>query len=319
MRHRLLVAAVLLSGACFRSSGGGGGGGDGVLSTSGPAQAEPDFGATLADPLGFLPIDSELVLGLDAAQLRASALWQLLEPRILAQSNGSLELFQARCGFDLVPSIRGVTLGLRNVSADRPEGVIVVAGLDRTKLMACLEDAAKTSPGKVVVDGRVVIFHGDHGRGGAAQFVDGSTLVFAIGPAFDRDVFGATLRAGAPLRSSPAFMEMWGRINAGDALWMLINGNAKLLDKAAAMGFRPKAVFGSVSVARGLAANLRVRLDDPATATNLAAMAQGQLGMAASFFDQLEVAADDVDLVVTAAMTDQQVQSLASMLGGVIP
>jgi len=69
MRHRSLLAGMLVLGACFSSKGSGTAPG-----STPPATAATDYTATIADPLGFLPLESELVLGVDGDQIRKSAL-----------------------------------------------------------------------------------------------------------------------------------------------------------------------------------------------------------------------------------------------------
>jgi hypothetical protein len=313
MRHRLLLAGVLVLGACFSSKSSKGGGATEAPANKAPAG--PDYSATLADPLGFLPLDSELVLGVDAAQLRQSELWRQLEPKLLASAGQGLAAFEAACKFNPITSIRGITMGLKRLGEDKASGVVVLAGLDRAHLTECLRKAAKDNPTLVRSAGDVFTIHTDSGDL-AFAFVDAASAVALVGPGASDQALREVLRSGAPLRTSPAFLQMLGLVDLDASLWLFMNGASKVFDSAASTGFRPKAVFGNVSVGSGLSAKLRMRLDSANTASQLATMAQGQLGSVSNFFDKLDVTADDADVVVAAALTQQQLDNLTAMLGG---
>lgn len=314
---RLLLAGVLLLTACFKSGGSGGG----TPSNTAGARAAVDYSATIADPVGFLPIDSEVILSLDAEQLRRSPVWPMLETKLLAAAGRDLMLFKTVCGFDPVTSIRGITIGIKNLKQDTPDGILVVSGLDRKRLTDCMAKARKEGDKAVQIaaDGTVTI--AAEGAGDSPVifgFVDDSTVVAMIGPATTSTAFSAALAGGSPLRNSPAFGELVGRINLEAALWTVINGNSSVFEQAAALGVKPKAIVGFVNLTTGMDASIRVRLSSPQEAQQLTTMAQGQLGMAAGFFDKLEVTADGADVAVIAVMTDAQLQSMMSLVNGML-
>jgi hypothetical protein len=320
MRHRLLLAGVFLLGSCFKSSGSGSGSG-GATPSNKTGRSGVDYSATIADPVGFLPIDSEVVLSLDAEQLRRSPVWSMLETKLLAAAGPDLQMFKAVCGFDPVTSIRGITIGIKNLKQDTPDGILVVSGLDRARLTACMDKARQQGDQAVQVaaDGTVTI--AAEGAGDTPVvfgFVDASTAVAMIGPATSSSAFAAALAAGSPLRKSPAFGELIGRVNLESALWTVINGNSSVFEQAAALGMKPRAIVGSVSLASGLDASVRIRLSTPQEAQQITTMAQGQLGMATNFFEKLEVTADGTDVAVLAVMTDAQVQNMLSIANGML-
>ncbi len=317
MRYRSLLAGAFLLTACFKSGGSSGT----TPSNKAGGRATVDYSATIADPVGFLPMDSEVVLSLDAEQLRRSPVWGMLETKLLAAAGRDLAMFKTVCGFDPVTSIRGITIGIKNLKQDTPDGVLVVSGLDRTRLTDCMTKARKEGDKAVQVaaDGTVTI--AAEGAGDSPVvfgFVDDSTVVAMIGPATTSASFAAVLSGGSPLRKSPAFGELVGRINLEAALWTVINGNSSVFEQAAALGVKPKAIVGFVNLATGMDASLRIRLSSPQEAQQLTTMAQGQLGMAQGFFDKLEVNADGADVAVLAVMTDAQLQSMLSIVNGML-
>ncbi len=320
MRHRLLLAGVLLVAACFKS-GGSGGAGDSETPSNQVRGSGTDYSATIADPLGFLPIDSEVVLSLDAEQLRRSPVWAMIEPKLLVAAGSDLQTFKTVCGIDPVTSIGGITIGIKNLKQETPDGVLVVTGLDRARMTACMDKARKQGDPAVQVakDGTVTIAaEGKNDSPVVFAFVDASTVVAMIGPATSSSAFATVLSSGAPLRKSPTFGELIARVDLEAALWAVINGNSSVFEQAAALGMKPKAMLGSVHLATGLDAAMRIRLGTPAEAQQITTMAQGQLGMAAGFFDKLEVTADGSDVAVVAVMTDAQLQNMLSLMTGML-
>lgn len=316
MSYRPILVGVFLLAACFKS---GSGGGSTPSNKTGPAGV--DYSATIADPIGFLPIDSEVVLSLDAEQLRRSAVWPMLETKLLAAAGNDLMMFKTVCGFDPVTSISGITIGIKNLKQETPDGVLVVTGLDRTRLTACMDKARQSGDKAVTVaaDGTVTIAaEGANDSPVVFGFVDASTVVAMIGPATSTPAFKAVLKAGSPLRTSAAFGELIGRVNLEAALWTVINGNSSVFEQAASLGMKPKAIVGSVLLANGLDATVRIRLATPQEAQQVTTMAQGQLGMATNFFEKLEVTADGSDVAVVGVMTDAQLQSMLSILNGML-
>ena len=313
MPDRSWLVGLLVLGACFKS--GGGASSETPSNQAGKPRAS-DYTATLADPVGFLPIDSEVVLRLDAGQLRQSELWRMVEPRLAAVSE--LGRFKQACGIDPVTSIQAITVGLKKLGDATPEGVIVIKGIDRARLTECATRLAARDQSLVVDAGFVRIQATGTDPSIALTFIDARTLVAELGPSVTTDSLRGHLEAGSPLRGSPAFMQMLALVDLEAATWGVFNGSSKVFDQASAMGVRPKAVFGSVRLASGLDVKVRIRLDSAPQAQSLTSTVQGQLGMAQAFFDRLEVTAEDADMVVAAGMNDQQLANMVGMLGGML-
>lgn len=312
MLHRSLLAGALLFGACFSSQPKAKDGAS-TPPTVATAERAPDYSATIADPLGFLPRDSEIVVSVDATQVRDSELWAMFSPRITEAAGDGLATFQAACGFHPLDALRGITVGLQGKAPD-VEGVIVVSGFDRTQVMDCLARAAKEPGSDLRIDGGFVSSPVSDGQGAVAfTFVDASTAVISYGKTASKESLQAILASGAPLRTSPAFTEMFSSIDVSSSAWMVVN--SRVFDDAmSSVGVRASALFGWVTLRDGVSGTVRVRFADAAQATSLASMAQGQLGAAKAFFDKLEVAAEGNDFVLQLGMTTQQLSTLASML-----
>jgi hypothetical protein len=250
----------------------------------------------VADDLGLLPVDSEAVIGINFAQLQSSPLWKkFVEPQMM-KGDFPQKLAQfAKCGFDPMGAIKSLALGMKGVGGDNPDGVIVVHGAGKKESLDCfdkMKDEAAKSGDEITRDGDVVLVKSKKGETVAITFVNDSTAVAVIGPNASKDGVKKAAQGGSALKSSPAFVEMYGKINTQASLWMLVNGNANVFDKAAQMGVKPKAVFGSVNVTDGLSVDVRMRLESADQATQMANAFNGQLAAFKSMVDKLEVGND---------------------------
>src|SRR5690349_3830972 len=80
------------------------------------------------DDLDLLPVDSELVVGIDFAQVQKSTVWQqLIVPQLTkGEFMAKLGEFKRLCGFDPIATTTRVSLGVRSLDKDDPDGVIIV-------------------------------------------------------------------------------------------------------------------------------------------------------------------------------------------------
>ena len=99
----------------------------------------PAFAQKATDDLSLLPVDSELVAGLDFQALQSSQLWkQFVEPRL--QKNDikkNFDEFKATCGMDPMKVLTKISIGMKGIGSDKPDGTIVVHGVTKTKMIVC--------------------------------------------------------------------------------------------------------------------------------------------------------------------------------------
>ena len=292
-----------------------GGGGQPMQQVSGQAAADLDM----------IPVDSEVVAGLNFAQLQQSAIWQKSIMPKLAKGDFLAKLgeFKSTCGFDPMVAIKTVTVGLKNLGDDKPEGVIVVHGLEKAKVLACLDqqkikdDLAKDKV-EVTKDGELtMLVDKKDGDNMAIKFLDDTTAVAVIGPKASKDGVQSLISGKSALRTSPAFVDMYGKINAQDSVWALVNGNMKGVDKLATLlGLKPKALFGSINVTDGLTADLRMSVDTPDQAAQTAAGLSQQAAMAKQFVDNVAVTSEGADVKLTLAISNAKLMALQSQMKG---
>jgi hypothetical protein len=278
-------------------------------------------GPASVDDLTLLPVDSELVLGINFSQVQQSPLWkQFVEPKLMgADVQSKLAEFKAKCDFDPMASFKTISVGLKNLGAPKPEGVIVVHGIDKAKALACLDknkDEITKDGAEITHDGDIVLGKGKTGEQFAMMFVNDNTGVIALGDQANAAGVKAVAQGTSALKTSPQFVDMYGKVKTGDSLWFLMNGNSKLFEKAAAMGIKPKAVFGSLNVTDGLSLDMRLRMETPDAASQLANMGKAQLQQAAKMFDQIDVSADGSDVKFTVVLSSQKLQALITQVSG---
>jgi hypothetical protein len=276
-----------------------------------------------ADDLSLLPADSDIVLGLNFAQLQQSALWKQFSPKLMEKAASGLAEFKAACGFDPLEAVKSVSVGMKMSSDEKGDGVVVVHGPDKGKVTACLpkakEEAAKNG-GDVTIDGDVFTVKSKKGETSVWTFAGADTLIGSVGDKATKDTLMAAAKGGSALKSSAAFVDMYSKISTKESLWFLVNGNAPFMAKAAQAGVKPKAVFGSLNVTDGLTLDMRIRLATPDEATQLVNMAKGQTSnpQVKQMFDKLDVTNDGADAKISVAMSNQKLQQLIGMVGGMM-
>ena len=283
----------------------------------------PKKGAANAD-LALLPVDSELVLGLNFQQLQASALWKQFVQPMMMQGDVQKKMaeFQALCGFDPMSAVKTMTIGMKGLDdsgGKKPDGVIVAHGMDKTKMTTCLDKvkaSAKKGGDEITRDGDIFTVKSKDGDTVMFSFSDATTAVIVIGTKATKDGLKAVMKGGSKLATSPAFLDMYRKTNTSDTVWLLINGNSAAFNKLGAMGMKPKAVFGSINVTKDLTAAMRLRLASADEAKNMQKQLAPMVQQAAGMFDKLAVSAEAADLKINLSLSNQKLLALVKLAGG---
>ena len=289
---------------------------------SDPGAAKKDSPASAQGDLGLIPVDAEAVLGVNWGQLQSSALWkQFVEPEMMKDNDfiKNMEKFKERCGFDPMTSVKRIALGMKGLGGDMPEGILVLHGLDKAKAMACADkwqDEATKEKLTIKKDGDVVTAHDETGEGAGFTFISDNRMLVVIGKNVDTAAVKKAAEGGSTLSTSPAFVEMYGKIAKDQSVWFLMNGNSKIFEEAQQLGLRPKAVFGSLNVTDGMTMDTRARLDSADQATQTVANFKGQVQAMASMVDKLDFTSDGADVKLSAAASNTKLQALFKMIAG---
>jgi hypothetical protein len=281
-------------------------------SGSGDKSSEAGSGGDLA----LLPADSEVVIGMNLGQMQQSALWkQFVEPKLAAaEAQQMMSEFKAKCGTDPMKMISSIAIGVRGLS-DKPSAVGVARGLDKAKVLDCIEktkaDMVKDG-GEVTRDGDVILFKADRGQPVAVQFTNDSTAVIVVGENANAAGVKAVLGGGSSLKSSAAFLEMYKKVKTSDSVWGFASG--KVMERIP-MGLKITAVYGSINATDSLTVDMRMRFDKPEAAAQAAEMANAQTKQATQYVDKAEATAEGSDLHVSVVISGQKLAQLIPMLG----
>ncbi len=279
--------------------------------------ATPAFAQT--DDLSLLPVDSELVAGLDFQQLQSSALWRtMIAPKLMTGSaKKQLDEFKANCGLDAMKVVTKIAIGIKGLGNDKPDGVIVAHGVPKAKLIACYDKMSKLKkPDQDIKrDGDVLLVHDKNGQNVAFTFVDNTTALMVVGTKATTAGIKAIARGRSALRKSAAFSAIYGKTKTSHTLWLIMNGNSKAFDSLAGMGIKPKALYGSLNVTKNLHLDLRMQVDSPDQAKTIANMLSGQIKAMAAMVDKVNVAASGADVVLTVMLSDAKLKALAKQFG----
>lgn len=307
MRY-VLVALAAVSG-CHRAPG---------PVTPANQAAAPNYAATADDELGFLPVDAEIVAGIDLMSLRRSQLWQKFEPMFISALGPDLEKFRTACGFDPVKTIERVTIAVKERGPSQYTGVVVIRGVDTSHVRECLASEVQKSGGKATTDRGVVLVTqpSEPNMTMAVGVVGASTMVVQLDAVTNYDTLTAVLAGGAPLRKSSAFMTLQTRREPGASMWFMANGNSKAFDQMRSMGFAPKSLDGTLTVTEKFSGVLRMTLGNPSEAARMQAEFDKVKGMIAPMVEKFETRVSGDVVAIEGVITEQQLRSMLQMLGG---
>jgi len=293
-----------------------------VLGAGATAFAQPAKKVAPSDDLSLLPVDAEVVGGLDFQQLQTSALWKTFVAPMLSKGDVQKQMteFKTTCGVDPMKVVTKIAFGLKGIGNANPDGVIVAHGVPKAKLVACFDKMTKNKSmgNDITRDGDVLIVKQPGNSTVAFAFVDDSTALIVVGTQATTAGIKAVAKGTSALKTSAAFVDLHKKTNTNDTLWMIMNGNSKAFDQLGAMGIKPKAVYGSLNITKDLSLDLRVRFNSADEAKNLTTMMQTQMKAATAMFDKIAVSADGADMKVAIMLTDAKLKGLMKQFGGAL-
>jgi hypothetical protein len=286
--------------------------------------ATPDVLASSED-LSLLPVDSEVVMGVNFAQIRGSAAWkELIEPKLAGNASliAKLNELKSTCGFDPMADVKSVAVGMKGLGGGTADGVLVLHGLDKAKTMECLgkKDALAKHDLDVNVDGDVALLKpakGDPEDLAGVTFVNDTTAVVLVGPrAATKDGVVKAAAGKSPLKTSPTFIDMYNRLDTSQSLWLMVNGNSKLFERPKSLGIQALGMFGTLGTTDGLGVDLRLRVD---TADNAGGIKNRFGGLAEQYMkkyvDKFTLSTEGQDLRLVLGATATNFEALKSLLG----
>jgi hypothetical protein len=308
MRRKSLLAALAVHAGlagCYR---------DTPATTAPPPankQAAPAYAHEADDELAFLPKESEIVVGVDLATLRNTPAWRdQMEPGF---DRAAFEKIRKLCGFNPWALITRITLATRKLGSDS-ELVVTLAGGDAKQAIACgLKQATTEYTARADGDVTILSKTGDNFTIGLAPVGRSHALAFAT-PGVDAKRVHAQLAVGSPLRSSPAFMALYDKLERGASAWFIINGSSPLFTSMS-FGVRPKYIDGTLIVTDRYTLATRVTMFSAADASSLATTLQGVSGQLKALVETFDIRVEGEALHIDLVLTQPQMQTLLAMVG----
>ncbi|HUS30455.1 MAG TPA: hypothetical protein VMZ53_18225 [Kofleriaceae bacterium] len=306
MRALLLLVAVA---GCYREAT--------PASAPPPANKQQPLVAPrdVDDELSFLPKESELVFGFDMTTLRTSAAWrEQIEPALAASS--ALEKTRKLCGFDPLASITHLSIGARKADAGN-ELVFTLAGGDAQQQIGCL---TKQLDGDYAAQpaGDVTLITKKQDTFALALAPVGRQHILGVSaPGVDAKRVRAQAAIGSPLRASPAFMNLYDKLERGASVWFVLNGASPMF-QSFSLGVRPRYIDGTIVITDRYVWTTRITMETPADASQLATMFRGAANQVKQMVETLEIREDGEVLHVDVVLTQPQVQTILALLGTMI-
>lgn len=303
---RILLVALLVTG-CYRDSTPG--------STTPPANKAHPAEQITSDVLAFIPKDSDIVAGVDLARLRSSPLWgSQIEPVIANNGGEVLTKIRTSCGFDPLTALGHVAFGTKKRDT-ASEATVVARGIEPRGAIDCVAKLLENRE-TFTRDGDTLVVAE---KGEPTQLtlspLGRSAVLGVVAPGANRALATSRVQSGTPLRSSPAFLELYNKLEPNASVWFIANGSSPTMMSVAAMGLKPRFIDGTLTVSDRYVAVLRVTFATPDEAQNLVTTANSVSAQVKAMVETFDVHAEGpvarFDLVVTSA----QAQTILGMLG----
>jgi hypothetical protein len=305
MRTVRLLAAVTLSFVSFVSPG-----------------ARADSKAWSAAKAG-MPADAKLVIGIDLAALQKTQLFAKLWPTLTSKMGATqvLDMMKTTCQIDPLAVVQAIVIGMTE-NQEEGAGYIAVSGLDKAKLVSCLQRTVKSTADKIAVkqDGNIT------------QVTDGKDSMFlgwvskdvVVVPLHTPDKTKlAKWMAGKGALAKTGVGKQLAKVNTSAAIWGAGEGT-----KEAQPGVVVKGGYGAVTFNKGsLSADVHAKLETAAQAATLAGDANKKLddtrqaalvpAAITTLLKAVTIAAVDDEVVLKANLLESDVVNALSLaLGG---
>lgn len=271
--------------------------------------AAPD----LADPLALLPADADLIVTIDVAAVRASALFatyggmvrELLIPGFAA------------CAYDPLSTITTVTAGFPMSGA---LGVFVVRGLDEQRTLDCLKTSTIDTRTEVVFDGAFVALRNKSGNTNMMTFVDAHTAVFQGSKGPTRDTLTRALQVGAPLRRDQPLVAAYAARPPGAVISMVGRPGSPALSGmlAGKVGAPSRGLTMSVHVTDVITAHVALEMVEDADAAAIAVAMEPKLEGLRQFVARYDVHATGPAVILDLTITEAQIKAFAALVKGLV-
>ena len=303
---RILLVALLVAG-CYRDS---------TPPSTPPANKQHAAEQITSDVLAFIPKESDIVVGVDLSRLRSSPLWaSQLEPVIMNNGGGDLEKVRSTCGFDPLTAISYLAFGTRKVSSES-EGTVVARGIEPRGALECVAKLITHDNETLTHDGDSLVIS-EKGRGFQVTLspLGRSAVLGVAGVGANRALATARVQSGTPLRTSPAFIELYNKLDQNASVWFIANGASPTLQSLGSLGVKPRFIDGTLTVSDHYVAVVRVTFATPDEANNVVTMTNSVSAQVRAMVETFDVHAEGPVARFNIVVTSAQAQTILGMVG----
>jgi hypothetical protein len=295
----VLATSLAVTGACGQSS------------SRTPAVVRdppPAAGPSLADPLALLPAASDVVIKVDVAAMRNSALFT----RYRGMVRDFIVPGFADCQYDPFDDIDTLTAGIPMGAA---LGVFVVRGLDRDKTLRCLRTSKIETQTEAAFDGDVVTLRNKSGNTNLMVFVDARTAVIQGSKGPTKDTLANALRIGAPLREDKAFLAAEARLKPGAVFSAVARPGSPALTQQLTqqVGATVRGFTMTVHSTDVITGRITIEMAEASMAEAVLENVQPQLAELRQLVERYDVRADGSMVIVDLVITEAQIKMFADL------
>jgi hypothetical protein len=255
-----------------------------------------------------------IVGGMSASSVRASALYQQWLPMVLSQAGEvktSLETITKECSIDVLASIDSIAFGIDN----NQTGSVVIAlkGTNHKALDACAQKLGKADNKTVTIttEGKFTKYEGMGDKPLYLQWLAADVLAVSTSPD-DKDASKKLLSSG--VTSNKALAKALGAIDKSASAWLVVDKEQVIDNVGKVEQFYANAVVAN----KKITLSGHIVTDTPATATSLSAavtkkLADKQAGASKSLqaaIGSVTLKAAGSDISASAAIAEDDVVAL---------
>jgi len=296
-----LCAGALLTGALLTGAGGCGS----SSSATTAKEPEPPPPPRAKSAIELLPVGADIVIGINLAQLRSSALFKELAPIIDEMARDGLQKFEQACGVHAYDAIDSLLIAVDTDAADSEEVTVVIGGVTRRELDECGQALAQAEGQQLqsTHDGDFTELVAD-GESVWLAWLDDHT--FVTRGEMPKVELETRLRGDGNITGDAVIMGLIENVATDAGFWAVAGKES---------GFVPAvdSMYATADTTTGLKLDAGVHAPEPETVTNMADSAHRQMSIVKGlhplgrYLERVEINTQGNDLYVKLDLSETEV------------
>ena len=274
--------------------------------------------------------DMNLVVGINLNSLRSNPAFTMARPMIAAalakESDGKYGQYTGACGLDPIDAVHSLMVG--GVIDGDKDFVLVVSGIDKTRLNKCIEGIGKVAKEEVdiIEDGKLTTYQPKKKDDKPLNVAWLSDATLIVAPELSKETLRERADGKDGMSGNAMMSDMLGKVNNKATFWVVSTPPA---DKGKDMPIQITGVYGSVELKDGLAIDVGLMSKDEAEAKKGAEALQKKLKegvaelkgspfapMANKFVPKVSVKTEGKYILVNLTLNDAEYKEVLAMAQG---